>query len=77
MARKYQVNGTVRFVNRVMVRMIHWNICSAGNLRVDCARAKNWQVLFPAGQTGRTGWDALVGRTLWGSQLGQECPRFR
>jgi deazaflavin-dependent oxidoreductase (nitroreductase family) len=30
MAKKYQVNGMIRFVNRMMVRMIRWNIAPAG-----------------------------------------------
>jgi hypothetical protein len=29
MAKKYHVNGRVRFVNAMMVRMIHWNIAPA------------------------------------------------
>jgi deazaflavin-dependent oxidoreductase (nitroreductase family) len=30
MARKYQVNGTVRFVNRIQVRLNRWNISPPG-----------------------------------------------
>jgi hypothetical protein len=30
MAKQYQVNGMVRFVNRMIARMIRWNIAPAG-----------------------------------------------
>jgi deazaflavin-dependent oxidoreductase (nitroreductase family) len=30
MAKKYQVNGTLRLVNRLMARLIRWNIAPAG-----------------------------------------------
>ena len=73
MAKQYQVNRSVRFINWMMDAHGPMEYCAAAHLSDDGTRAENRQTLHHAGHPGRADGQTLVGFSVWRIELGKEC----